>query len=147
MTTIARQPDPTPPSGAEPDIWESDGRRDVYTSVGCVLARQDILRCPLVTTIARQDRAGVVDRIRVAIEADVDLTAEQARELAGYLIRAAGIADRWAGQAQEDQITVLSAARDAVLAAYIELRELPGNVGDYLRAALDSISDAEGAAR
>ncbi|AYE97907.1 hypothetical protein C0J29_27050 [Mycobacterium paragordonae] len=89
----------------------------------------------------------MVDRIRVAIEADVDLTAEQARELAGYLIRAAGIADRWAGQAQEDQITVLSAARDAVLAAYIELRELPGNVGDYLRAALDSISDAEGAAR
>jgi hypothetical protein len=145
MTTITPIPDPTPPAGAEPDIWEDDGHRDVYASVGCVLSSGDILRCPLVTTMARQDQAGALDEIRVDVEADGALTAWQARELARYLIQAAAIAESWAGSTGAD--CRLATAKAAVMDAYIGLRELPGNAGDYLRAALDSIADAQAVTR
>lgn len=145
MNTIARHPDPAPPPGAEPDIWEADGHRDVYVAVGCVLSSAEILRCPIVSTTARQNRSGALDEIRVDIEAEGDLTNWQARELARYLIEAATIAESWAGSAGVD--SRLATAKAAVMDAYIAVRELPGNAGDYLRAALDSISDAEAVAR
>lgn len=145
MTTITRHPEPAPPPGAEPDIWEADGHRDVYASVGCVLSSSDILRCPIVTAVARQNGTGALDEIRVDIEAEGDLTPWQARELARYLIEAATIAESWAGSTGAD--SRLATAKAAVMDAYIALRELPGNAGDYLRAALDSISDAEAVAR
>lgn len=148
MTTITRAADPTPPPGADPDIWEDDGHRDIYASVGCVLSSADIFRCPLVDTMARQDHAGAITEIRVVIDINssaADLTAEQARELAGYLIEAAGIAERWAGNT--DVGSRLSTAKVAVMTAYLGLRELPGNASDYIRAALDSIADAEAVTR
>lgn len=145
MTTITRAADPTPPPGADPDIWEDDDRRDVYASVGCVLSSSDILRCPIVTAVARQDQTGALDEIRVDIEAEGDLTTWQARELARYLIEAAAIAESWAGSTGAD--SRLATAKAAVMDAYIALRELPGNTGDYLRAALDSIADAEAVTR
>jgi hypothetical protein len=143
--TQSSDTDPAPPPGGEPDIWEADGHRDVYASVGCVLSSGDIMRCPLVTTTARQDQAGALDQIRVDIEAFAPLTAEQARELAGYLTQAAGVAEQWAGMTLAD--SRLSAAKAAVMDAYIALRKMPGNAGDYLRAALDSIADAEAVRR
>jgi hypothetical protein len=145
---IAQQTDtdPTPPPGADADIWEDDGHRDVYAPVGCVISSSDdIMLCPLVTTVARQDRAGALDQIRVEVDAMSDLTAEHAMELAVYLTQAAAIAEQWAGRTLAD--CRLSTAKAAVMEAYIELRKLPGNAGDYLRAALDSISDAEAVTR
>ncbi|ORB89751.1 hypothetical protein [Mycobacterium persicum] len=146
MNTITRHPDPTPPPGAEPDIWEADGHRDVYASVGCVFASSDLLACPLVTAKARQDRAGVLEQICVEVDAPAaDLTPEQARELAAHLLHAAGIVDRWAGNT--NAAGRLDAAKIVVLQAYLAVRELPGNGGDYLRSALDSIADAEAVLR
>lgn len=147
MSTITHTADPTPPSGAEPDIWEDDGRRDVYASVGGVFSSSDLLACPLVTAKARQDRAGTLDQICVEVDAPAaDLTAEQARELAAHLLHAAGIVERWNGNT--NPAGRLEAAKIIVLQAYLTLRELPGsNAGDYLRAALDSIADAEAVTR
>lgn len=137
--------DPAPPPGAEADIWEDDGHRDVYASVGCILSTSDLLRCPLVSTMARQDRGGALNDVRVDIEAEGALTTWQAREMAGYLIEAAAIAESWAGSTGAD--SRLALAKVAVMDAYIGLRELPGNAGDYLRAALDSIGDAQAVTR
>ncbi|MDN4522626.1 hypothetical protein [Mycolicibacterium austroafricanum] len=64
-----------------------------------------------------------------------------ARALANALQDLADLADTWTGTT--DVHAVMANAHRAVRAAYILLRTEPGNVGDYLRAALDSISDAE----
>ncbi|OBI92087.1 hypothetical protein A5661_26390 [Mycobacterium asiaticum] len=110
-----------------------------------MVSSREILACPLVATTARQDRSGGLQNIRVDVDATADLTAGQARELAGHLIHAAGIAEQWAETA--DTTSRLATAKAAAMDAYIALRGLPGNAGDYLRAALDSISDAQAVVR
>jgi hypothetical protein len=62
----------------------------------------------------------------------------KARELAQMLIDAAHQADVWGGL----PVDPLADVRAAVLQAYNTYKQVPGNAGDYLRAALDSISDA-----
>jgi hypothetical protein len=68
-------------------------------------------------------------------EAFVVLNADQSARLARLLT----------GTPPEEASAELRVARakKAVLEAYIALKTAPGNAGDYLRAALDSISDAE----
>ncbi|PQE01406.1 hypothetical protein CYL16_04805 [Mycobacterium sp. EPG1] len=64
-----------------------------------------------------------------------------ARALANALMDLSDLADTWTGSTSVD--AAMTNARRAVWVAYMLLRTAPGNVGDYLRAALDSIEDAE----
>lgn len=65
---------------------------------------------------------------------------ESARALSAALLAAAGLADQWTGH--ENVNALLAQARTVVESAYVALRCAPGNTGDYLRAALDSVTDA-----
>lgn len=84
-------------------------------------------------------------KVYVTNDNDTGLAPEQARELAWHLTQAAEIAEQWTGGSRA--VSRLSTAKRAVLQAYTESRKLPGNAGDYLQAALDSIADAEAAMR
>ncbi|WP_198344114.1 hypothetical protein [Mycobacterium dioxanotrophicus] len=75
-----------------------------------------------------------------------DYTTEDARTVARALLEAADLADTWAGRSDAAD-TAMIAAHRAVRAAYALLRTTPGNAGDYLRAALDSLIDATEAIR
>jgi hypothetical protein len=91
------------------------------------------------------DGAVIVDSVEGPF---VDLDGEthspdSARLLAGALIAAADLADQWA--AADNHLLVT--AKAAVLQAYNALKTTPGNAGDYLRAALDSITDAQAVLR
>lgn len=99
MTTTTAHPDIAPPLGASfIDIWEDDGQRDVYADIGTVYMAEQIERCPIVSTAARQDRDGNLSNVLIRLDDEderVGLTAEQARELAAMLVRAADQADQW----------------------------------------------------
>lgn len=75
-----------------------------------------------------------------------DHTPSSARLLAQSLVTAADLADEWTstGPTLAERLAV---ARAALLAAYHAAATMPGNAGDYLRAALDSIADAEAVQR
>lgn len=95
--------EPELPLGAQPDIWEDDGHRDVYRQIGVVPVSTDPLRCPTVTVLAEQRRDGTLGCIDVVLDvamghSDAGMNAEQARELARLLTDAADLADRWARQ-------------------------------------------------
>lgn len=99
MTQPAIDPhhDVAPPPGTKADIWMDAGYRDIYNTVGTVVTSDDIMKCPLVTATARQHVDGSLDHVTVDVDdaGHQPLTAEQARELAGYLIEAAGEVDGW----------------------------------------------------
>lgn len=138
------------PVGAEPDMWVG-GQRDVYAQVGYVPTSPDLLSCPAITVVAEQYADGRIGCIDVLLDVSMGgssagLSATQARELAALLTAGADLADAWGGNAPTTD-TRLSAAKTAVMQAYTALRTAPGNVGDYLRAALDSIGDAIEVAR
>ncbi|MFN3003256.1 hypothetical protein [Mycolicibacterium wolinskyi] len=133
---------PVPPGG-EPDLWIG-GQRDVYREVGTIPLTNDLLLNPCVTVLAEQRQDGTLGCIDVLIDVDVlhnGLSATQARELAALLNSGADLADTWAGNTPNTD-SRLAAAKNAVFEAYNALRLVPGNAGDYLRAALDSIADA-----
>lgn len=69
------------------------------------------------------------------------LSSDQARELAAVLLESATMIDTWA-DAGATRMRALTAASRATRVAYHALATAPGNAGDYLRAALDSITDA-----
>jgi hypothetical protein len=107
------------------------------------------MKCPIVTVSAEQHSDGSLGCIDVEIEVDKrhnGLSAAQARELAGLLTAGADLADQWAG-GQPFPPGRLAALRAELHAAYMSLRAEPGNSGDYLRAAMDSLDDAIEAAR
>jgi hypothetical protein len=140
---------PVPP-GAEPDQWIG-GQRDVYSTVGHVATSRDLLSCPAVTVVAEQYVDGRFGCIDVILDVEMGsshsgLSSAHARELAGMLTAAADLADTWAGQAPTpaDRLTAL---RAELRTAYVELRTAPGNCGDYLKGALDSLDDAIEVAR
>jgi hypothetical protein len=134
-----------PPPGAEPDLWVA-GQRDIYSQIGYVATSTDLLSCPAVTVVAEQYADGRIGCIDVILDVEMggshsDLSSAHARELAGMLTAGADLADTWAGNAPTTD-TRLSTAKAAVMEAYNALKLVPGNAGDYLRAALDSIDDA-----
>jgi hypothetical protein len=133
---------PVPP-GAEPDQWIG-GQRDVYSTVGHVATSRDLLKCPAVTVVAEQRQNGHLGAIDVHVDVDPmhsGMGVSQARELAALINVGADLADQWAGRAPSSADR-LAALRAELHAAYTALRTAPGNVGDYLRAALDSLDDA-----
>lgn len=97
-TNIIDLDSPAVPAGAEPGIW-ADGFRDVYLCVGTVVVSSDALRCPLVTTQARQRRDGTLDRVAIEVDAvpAETLSPAQARELVALIVQAADLADTWSG--------------------------------------------------
>ena len=101
MTTITPPEDIAPPSGAEADVWMQEGYRDIYSPIGVVITGDDFLRCPLITVVAKQFQDGHLEEIKVEIDdaGHQPLTAEQAREMAGFVTEAAGVAEQWAGVA------------------------------------------------
>ncbi|MDP7731499.1 hypothetical protein [Mycobacterium sp. TY813] len=151
MTTITPTPDPALPPGADPenvDGWdcEAPSTRLVWSTP---MPLPDHLECYDIRLVASQRRDGTI----VSSDADgplvyiggEDYTPNDARLVADALVKAANLADKWGGATPtEDR---LSAAKDAVMAAYLELRAEPGNAGDYLRAALDCIADAQAVTR
>lgn len=68
------------------------------------------------------------------------MSSGQARELAATLVQLASIVDQWTGQRLRVD-TRLSTVRAALLEALQPVKRLPGNAGDYLQAALDSIDE------
>lgn len=82
-----------------------------------------------------------VDSPRVWTDITGALTAQQARQIAGALVAAADEIDGWA-DAGAARMRALTAAIRATREAYDALATAPGNAGDYLRAALDSITEA-----
>jgi hypothetical protein len=135
---------PPLPAGAEADLWTDAGIRDLYAQIGTVPVTADVLRCPTVAVIAEQHRDGTLGAIDVAVDIDrrhKGLSAAHARELSALLTAGADLAEQWA-DGQPDPADRLAALRSQLHAAYMALRGEPGNTGDYLRAALDSIDDA-----
>lgn len=82
-----------------------------------------------------------VDGPRVWTDITGALTAQQARLIAVELGAAADEIDGWA-DGHAAPMRALTAASRATREAYHALATAPGNAGDYLRAALDSITDA-----
>jgi len=72
---------------------------------------------------------------------DNGLTSTQGRELAAALLEAADEIDGWAGR-PGNPAAALATARRAPQVAYQATRLVPGNSGDYVHAAIDSIDDA-----
>lgn len=133
------------PEGANPedaDEWsglDNDTYRCVWTRThenydirGVVVQWSD-------GTIATEDD----DAPLVYIGAD-DYHPDDARVIAAAIVRVADQVDAWAGRSA-DVHPRLVAARAAVGEAYAAVKLLPGNAGDYTRAALDSLDDAIGA--
>ena len=73
-------------------------------------------------------------------------TTTDARALAQALTDAADLADQWTSRPGSVD-AAMTAAHRAVRTAYTLLRTAPGNSGDYLRAARDSLCDATEAIR
>ncbi len=139
QTTINELPVPI---GGTPDLWTAAGVRDIYNQVGYVPTSRDLLRCPAVTVVAEQRRNGSLGAIDIDIDARAGLSPAQARELARLLIAGADLADTWVGNIP-NPAEKIALAKTAVERAYIAVRTAPGNAGDYLRGALDSIADAQ----
>jgi hypothetical protein len=98
LTNIINLDSPALPAGADPDIWDDDGYRDIYRGVGHVPVTDDVLACPLVTAVARQDRSGQLDRIGVDVDYPVGqepLSPTHARHLLRLVGEAADLADEW----------------------------------------------------
>lgn len=139
--------EPAVPPGAEPDQWIG-GQRDVYAQIGYVAVSTDLLSCPAVTLVAEQRADGSLGVIDVMLDvamgrSDAGLSTAQARELADLLHQAADLADQWTGTSTgQTPLELLANAFSALRTAYSLLRVLPGNADSYVRAALDSISDA-----
>jgi hypothetical protein len=83
------------PVGAEPDQWTDLGVREVFKIVGSVETGADPLGWPVVTVTAEQHRDGRLGVIDVDVDAQVGLSAAQARELAALLIAGATLAEEW----------------------------------------------------
>ena len=147
-------PDIAPPRGADADVWEQDGRRNIVADVGCLPLFDDPLRCPIVTTNARQDQAGALTDVGVRLDVDIDTTsldstsldAGQARELAAMLLAAADLADTWTGT-PVDADAALMVAREQLETASRALRTQPGNAGCWTKAALDAVTEAQAVLR
>ncbi len=154
--TIAQPTDPPLPHGADPDQvedWETEKSGESTTTsrlvwstpilpeqagVGvCVVASQR----PDGSIIAEDDIEGPLIYV-----GNDDYTLGDARMLATALVQAADLADQWAGR-RSLATSQLATAKSALLQAYTALRKAPGNAGDYLRAALDSIDDAQAVLR
>jgi hypothetical protein len=73
---------------------------------------------------------------------DNDYTVREAREIARALIQAADLADQWAGVPGRSITELLADAFSILRVAHSQLSTRPGNADSYVRAALDSISDA-----
>lgn len=148
MSTVTPPVNVPVPPGGEADQWVGD-HREVYAVIGHVPVSNDLLNCPAVTVVAEQRADGSVGAIDVHVYCDpmyTGLDVSQARELARLIGVRAVLADRWADRAPSP-VSRLVALRADVESAYRELRLSPGNAGDYLRAALDSVTDAIEAAR
>lgn len=92
--------EPAPPTGAEPDMWNAEGVREVYQQVGYIPVSTDLLSCPTVTVSAEQRRDGSIGCIDILLDvamgrSDAALSITQARELSALLIQATTIADGW----------------------------------------------------
>ncbi|MGW0158476.1 hypothetical protein ACWDUN_04040 [Mycobacterium sp. NPDC003323] len=92
--------DPVPPAGAEPDMWNAEGVREVYQQVGYIPVSTDLLSCPTVTVAAEQRRDGSIGCVDILLDvamgrSDATLSIAQARELSALLIEATTIADGW----------------------------------------------------
>lgn len=135
---------PLPP-GADPDDpnnwdWQdADSEYPAYRVVGRTISTLD--DCDIRTlavqygdgTIAIDDQDG--PRVYVGMS---DYTAAEARALAAALSEAAVFAEDWAGT----PAAPLSEVKAALIEAFNKYRNTPGNAGDYIRAAVDAISDA-----
>lgn len=151
MSTLPTAADLRLPPNAEPDLWVG-GQRDVYAQIGHVVTSNDLLSCPSVTVVAEQRVNGHLRKIQVVLDVAMNhshagLTAAQVRELSDLLLAGADLADRWAGVPEpapvvKSPVELLADAFSALRAAHSQLATLPGNADSYVRAALDSISDA-----
>lgn len=145
MTRLDQPTDLTPPPGGEADQWIG-GQRDVYALIGSVPVTNDLLMNPAVTVLAEQRAEGTLGCIDVLVDVVAQhngLCASQARELASLLSQGADLADQWSGTNTELTPTELLAnAFSSLRAAHALLRLIPGNADSYVKAAMDSISDA-----
>lgn len=84
------------------------------------------------------------DNEHLFLDSSVHLTINEARQLADELLEVVDeiVEGRNPAPLTAPSDTRLVTAKTAVLEAYNTLKQTPGNVGDYLRAALDSITDA-----
>jgi hypothetical protein len=134
---------PVPP-GARPDAWQQDAPPPYRVQFGELRAIDGLdIDCVNVQATAVQLSDGRIDNGSVYEPPHVYLwddgmSPAQARGAGRRTEQAADGADRWAA----DVDTRLRSARDAVAAAYHALAAAPGNSGDHLRAALDSIDGA-----
>ncbi len=75
-----------------------------------------------------------------------DYRPDSARRIADNIRLVADQVDRWVGRTPSGH-ALLADARAAVERAYLSVRTEAGNSGDYLRAALDCITDAQAVTR
>lgn len=97
-TTPPTDPAVSLPTGAESDLWTDAGTRGVYALIGSVPVTKDVLRCPVVTLMAEQNRDGSLGPVDVNVEIDKrhkGLSPTQARDLAELLTAGADLAEHW----------------------------------------------------
>ena len=142
---------PALPPGADPEGADDDWQPalDGFPSYRCVWSPPinsdlDIRAVVIQYADGRIETEGD-DAPLVYIGADHYAT-DKARWIAQKLLEVADLADRWAGTVPVVEARLVQ-VRSVVESAYVALRTEPGNVGDYLRAALDSIADAQAVTR
>lgn len=153
MTTIARNPDPALPPGADPesDGWEIHGSAYQRLVWSTPMPLPEHLASHDVRVVVTQIADGTLinnhdDDQPLVYYGSEDYLPADARLIAQALNAAADLADFWGGGGRRP-VELLADAFSALRAAHSQLATLPGNADSYVRAALDSISDAADALR
>ncbi|TDO15003.1 hypothetical protein EV580_3143 [Mycobacterium sp. BK086] len=151
--TITHTPDVALPPGADParlEEWET------YEGSACRLVWSTLMSLPeeidydvrVVVASQSPDGAIIVNSAEgpfVHLGDGNEYSSDDARTVATALLTPADLADQWAGKTTPS--SWLAIAEAAVREAYAAFRTAPGNAGDYLKAALDCLADAQAVAR
>lgn len=157
--TTVRIPDVALPTGADPswrDEWQDYGDGRAYRLVWSPampgwsrpgFQKGDVQDVRVAVTQFSDGTIGTDGDDEPMIHADdAGMSVAETRRFSRALLAAADLAEEWSGL-QPDPVEALALARHTLQTAYAATRMLPGNAGDYVRAALDSILDAEAVTR
>ncbi len=155
MTTVTRPSAPAVPAGMDPDItegpwWQDDAGRNVRFLWTPPVAEPAFLARFALSGVCSQADTGEIltggEHTPSVFFEDHSMSIADA-ERVGDAFRTVADQLRAVCLIPADPDSAIAAAKAAVQRTYLACRTLPGNAGDYLRAALDSIDDAQAVAR
>ncbi len=155
MTTVTRPSEPAIPAGMDPDTtegswWQDEAARNVrFLWTVPVTTPAFLARFALSGVCSQADTGEILtggEHTPSVFFEDHSMSIAEAEQV-GDAFRAVADQLRAVCLIPADPDAAMTAAKAAVQRAYLACRTLPGNSGDYLRAALDSLADAQAVTR